>query len=228
MKRQRAGYFFLAFAAIALMLATRALAGFTQQRDQIAVAIIVNVTPAPLGMQAPAPSVAAPLVARLRLREARGSAPDVDALRNTVAQSAAQHGVKVQAEVTPNPNATLLYTDQQSVILNGTAGTTITQPCAYHVNVHTTITSWTLDDGLSNDFTASFSGTKLANNTYSVAATPHPTATPFVVYADDGNHWALRVSAGSIQSYCVDLTLSIPAAVPGGTYSTNAVYTLYY
>lgn len=230
MKISRGGWFFVALIALGLALATNALAGFTTQRDQIAVAIVVNVTPAPVAYdRLPATEMRAPMVARLGLRAARGSDRVVDAYAgDLVAQSTGQSALKVQAEVSPNPNATLLYTDQSSIVLSGTAGTTVTQSCAYHVNVHTTITSWTLDDGVSNDFSGVFVGGDLANNTYNVNATPQPTSTPFVVYADDGNHWALRVSAGTIQSYCVDLTLKIPGSIPGGTYSTNAVYTLYY
>jgi hypothetical protein len=109
--------------------------------------------------------------------------------------------------------------------MNATAGTAVTQPCIYTVTVHTTVTSWTLRQGLSGDFASGFPGTDLANNSYLQGATPQPTSTPFVVYPTS---WTVLASSGGIKTYCVDLTVTVPAAVAGGAYSTNAVYTIYY
>ncbi len=198
------------------------------QRDQISVAVVVNVTPAPI-VYAPAAGQTSAVAASVTLREAKGSAQNVDAFElrggDLIAQTSQQKALKVTAQVTPNPNATLLYSNLPSVTMTGTAGTTITQSCIYTITVHTTITTWTLRHGLASDFTTSFAGTNLANNSYIQGATPQPTSTPFVVYPTG---WAVLDSKGGIQTYCVDLTLSIPSSVPGGTYSTNAVYTLYY
>lgn len=202
---------------IALALSQPGRSAFIQtQRDQIAVYILVNVTPAPLAYE-PA-------------REARGSAAFVDFVSgDLVAQ--VQKAVRVQANVSPNPNATLLYANTPAVTINQTAGTTATTPaCVYKVTVDTpSTTSWTLDDGLSNDFiTTTWPGKNLANNTYADGATPQPAATPFIVYSTNNNTWNPKEKASGMQTYCVTLTLTIPATVPGGAYSTNAIYTLYY
>jgi hypothetical protein len=114
------------------------------------------------------------------------------------------------------------------VTLTGTAGTTVTQSCAYTITVDTPATTyWTLTDGLSNDFSGSFPGRDLLNNTYS-GATPQPNPIAFVVYPDNNNQPAQLTKAYGTATFCVDLSLTIPSAVPGGAYSTNAVYTLSY
>ena len=230
--RLRLGLIGLIAVGIGLGLASNSQASIQSQRSQRAVYILVNVTPAPLAYHAAGDADAAPgISARMEVR-GRGSAMNVDAFHPVdgsvlVAQSTPQKAVKVEASVTPDPNATLLYTDNQTVIINAQAGTTVTQPCAFHVNVHTTIAQWTLRHGLSNDFASSFSGTNLQNKTYSITATPEPAATAFAVFPDNGT-WFVLATSGGIQTYCVDLVLTVPSSVPGGAYSTNAVYTLYY
>ena len=210
-------------------------ASFIQQQDQIAIAILVNVTPAPVSLNAVPShtSSARQIAAHLSIRGASPALEHVLQAQNLhfetgsfmVAQ-ANQKAVKVEAEVSPNPKATLLYSDQNSVVINATAGTRVVVPCAYHVTIDTTRTYWQLYDGLSNDFAGGFSGGTLANNTY--LTTPQPTATPFFVYPDNSNRWALRSTSGLMKTYCVDLTLAVPVSVAQGAYSTNAVYTLYF
>jgi hypothetical protein len=224
---------FIGFAAmvIALALGQPGRSAFVQtQRDQIAVYILVNVTPAPLGYRVKS---SAPIqIAARMLARAKGSEANVDVphfyLGNAVAQ--AHSAVRVQANVSPNPNATLLYSNTPTVTINQTAGTTATtSSCVYTVTVDTlATTAWTLDDGLSGNFSSSFPGTDLANNTYPQAAAPQPTSTPFIVYANNNNTWNPKEKSSGMQTYCVTLTLTIPATVPGGAYSTNAIYTLYY
>lgn len=226
---QRWGFALVLVIAGTIVLSPRSHAGLSQmQRDQISIGVIVNVTPAPI-VYAPAAAPPASIAASLTLREAKGSAQNVDAFvldaGELVAQSSQQRSLKVTAQVTPNPNATTLYSNIPSVAMTGTAGTTIQQTCIYAVTVHTTITSWTLREGLSGDFAGNFPGTDLGNNSYVQGATPKPTSTPFIVYP---TAWSVMDTNGGIKTYCVDLTLTIPAAVPGGTYSTNAVYTLFY
>jgi hypothetical protein len=226
---------FSAVAAMAIVIITgqRGHASFAQtQRDQISVVVLVNVTPAPLSYAPSRKERDSAISMHMQMR-ARGSGaegvPNFDIGDNVVAQ--AQSATRVQAEVSPNPNATLLYYNVPQVTINGTAGTTVvTPPCAYTITVHTLSTiSWTLDDGLSNDFSGTaFPGNNLANNTYIQTATPQPTATPFIVYPNNNNSWFARAKSTGIQTYCVTLTLNIPRTVPGGAYSTNAVYTLYY
>jgi len=198
------------------------LASLVQQRDQIAITVVVNVTPAPVSLQRFGSSVVG--------HEERGSADEVSVsgrIRQTiVAQASAQQPVRVEANVSPNPNATLLYSDQPIVTINATAGTTVAVPCAYHVNVHTTANNWQIKHGVSNDFASDFVGGNLANDTYLL--TPAPTSTPFIVYARNGGVWAPLGTNSGIKTYCVDLTVKVPIAVAGGAYSTNAVYTLYW
>ncbi len=209
------------FCAILVLGASRGWATLVQQRDQISVTVLINVTPAPMGYRAPAADPPGGIVARMRMRQ-RGSDDWVAQVK--------QQPVRVEAEVTPNPTATLLYADQAFTSITTTAGTTTTVPCAFHVTVHSTAAYWIIKHGLSNDFSdgasSTFAGTSLANNTY--LATPKPTSTPYIVYADDGGNWATLDTNKYIQTYCVDLSVSVPATVPGGTYSSNAVYTVYY
>jgi len=224
----------LALAAAIVCVGPGQSAFLQTQRDQIAVFILVNVTPAPVAYRHTAMPQARMTVATNMLRRARGSSdlvdvPNFDIGANTVAQ--AQSAVRVQANVTPNPNATLLYSNVPAVTINQTAGTTATTPvCVYTVTVHpSATTSWTLDDGLSGNFmTTAWPGKDLSNRTYLQSGTPQPAATPFVVYASNNNTWNPKEKSTGVQTYCVTLTLTIPATVPGGAYSTNAIYTLYY
>lgn len=231
---QRLAIALTAVMAFMLLVCAPTIAILQSQRAQITVTVVVNVTPNPLAYNGtvPAPSgIGAPISARFALR-AKGSSEAVDSvsaqsLKNFVAQVtvSAQHALKVQAQVTPNPQGTMLVSNQQSVAVSGTAGTTVTQSCLYTVTVNTAQSSWTLDDGVSSNLSTGFPGNDLANNTYLQGSTPKPTATPFVVYP---TAWTAVAASSLSKTYCVDLTVAIPAAVTGGTYSTNAVYTLYY
>ncbi|HEV3155169.1 MAG TPA: hypothetical protein VGZ02_15275 [Candidatus Baltobacteraceae bacterium] len=226
----------LAFAAFVVAGGSEALATLQQQRDQIAVNVLVNVTPAPVGYNGAGPRIALGMTMR-----ARGSAifdafqtsdqtPIRIGGRTHLAFQTAQSALRVQAMVSPNPNATLLYYNNPQVVINQQAGTTASYSCAYTITVDKTISpAWNLYDGLSNDFSGmSFPGKDLANNTYLQGAHPNPTATPFIVYPDNNNNWYKRASATTAATYCIDLTLTIPSSVPGGAYSTNAVYTIYF
>jgi hypothetical protein len=210
------------------------------QRSQIAITIIINATPNPLGMLGPpAPTSSIAVTARLHNapadveRRFEGEAQQLHFGASgpvQIAQSNVQHSVRVEASVAPNPLGTLLYSDQNSVTINAEAGIATVVPCAYHVTVHTTITGWQLKHGLSNDFSDgsghSFVGGSVANNSY--IATPNPTSTPFVVYATDGGTFAVLQVNSNVQTYCVDLTVNMPIATPQGTYTSNAIYTVYY
>lgn len=237
MKRIHVAFALLFLGVMALAFNQPVQASFVQQRDQISIAILVNVTPAPVALRTIPTSdqSARTIVAHISLR---GASPAIERVFEAqslqfepgsyeVAQTN-QKAVKVEAEVSPNPNATLLYSNQNSIVVNAVAGTTVAVPCAYQVTVDTTKTYWQLYDGLSNDFAGSFPGGDLANNTHLSGATPQPTATPFFVYPDNSDRWALRVTSGLQKTYCVDLTLSVPVSVAQGAYSSNAVYTLYY
>lgn len=232
MNRLRWVFVSLMIVVIGLAVGQRGDTAFLQtQRDQIAVYILVNVTPAPI-VYRPAKQEPIQIAARM-LARGRGSAslPGVPSftLGNAVAQ--AESDVRVQAHVSPNPNATLLYSNVPAVTINQTAGTTATTPtCVYTVTVHTaSTTSWTLDDGLSGDFIkTTWPGGDLRNNTYLQGGTPQPAATPFIVYASNNNTWNPKFKSSGMHTYCVTLTLTIPSSVPKGAYGTNAVYTLYF
>jgi len=153
-------------------------------------------------------------------------------LSSLVAQAQVQHSVLVQAEVTPNPKGTILVSNVPNVTITAAPGQTVkvTPPCALTVTVNMS-TAWSLEEGLSNDLTSStgstFPGKDVANDTYKNSATPLPTSTPYIVYADDGRVWSGLGSGTAITTYCVDLTVTVPASTTDGTYSTNAVYTLF-
>ena len=221
-------FLFLALAAFVIAGGTQALATLQQQRAQISVTVQVNVTPA-VAYNGGSPGIAVSMASR-----AQGGAPMFDFQISKKSalqfQASTQSALRVQAVVSPNPNATLLYYNNPQVVINQTAGTAATYPCAYTITVDKNAASfWNLYDGLSNDFSGSaFPGKDLANNTYVQGGSPNPTATPFVVYPDNNNNWYKRASATTMMTYCVDLTLTIPISTPGGAYSTNAVYTLYF
>jgi hypothetical protein len=234
MKAIRRLYVAVLVVSLALALGGRGYAFLQTQRDQISVYILVNVTPAPLGFRnaIPAPQqIAARMSMRARGGRDESSVPNFHVGNpGSILLAQTQSDVRVQAEVSPNPNATLLYYNNGTVIFNQTAGTTSTLSCAYTITVDTvSTTSWTLKDGLSNDFSGTlFPGNDLANNTYLQGATPNPTSTPFYVYPDNNDTWVTAEASSGMHTYCVDLTLTIPVNVPGGAYSTNAVYTLYF
>lgn len=222
---------------LGIVLTQPVKATIASQQAQMAVTIIVNVSPSPLAyVPHEDPGANKTLIASMSLDGAAPRAlqrvfraenlkfaPDMS---NVVAQAQKQSGVLVQAEVSPNPKATILTNNApgSTVILNQYAGTTVQWACAFTVTVDM-LTTWSLEQGLTSDFTTSFPGKDLANNTY--ISTPLPTATPYVVYADDSSEWSL-LGTGSVKTtYCVTLTLTIPAGVAGGAYVTNAIYTLF-
>ncbi len=216
--------------ALVLAAASNSQASFLQtMQDQISVYILVNVTPAPIVYNPALRTDARRIETRVALR-ARGSSEFFDALApdRPLVVAQAQQPVKVEAEVSPNPKATMLYSNVPADTITGTAGTSVTQTCAYTVTVDTAKSSWTLYDGLSNDFSSVFPGNSLANNTYLQGGTPNAQATPFYVYPDNNDNWAVVEKSSYQHTYCVDLVLTIPGNVPGGAYSTNAVYSLYY
>ncbi len=224
----RASYAALVALAALLVLGRPSFGGIAQQqRAQQTVYILVNVTN-PLGrVNAPADTEApGKISARIALR-AKGSQPSVDASATNISTLVAQNqgAVRVQAEVTPNPNATLLVTSQTNVTMNATAGTPVTASCVFTVTSNAaTISSWTIRQGVANDFiSGTWPGNDLADNVY--ISTPQPTATPLYVYP---SAWAPVVSSANTKTYCVDLTLTVPSSVKTGSYSTTAVYTLYW
>src|SRR5581483_8910761 len=99
-----------------------------------------------------------PIMAKFALH-ARGSAQGVDStvidVKSLIAQATAQGSLKVQANVTPNPNGTLLTSNFPSATISGMAGTTVKVSCIYQVKVDTTITAWSLRQGLSANFDGS-------------------------------------------------------------------------
>ncbi len=235
---QKLSFSLLALVVFALVWSRPTQALIQTQRAQIGVTIIVNVTPTPIAYAPRAIAQTAPqdrierfpIMAKFALH-ARGSADGVDStvvdVENLIAQSSAQSSLKVQAKVTPNPNATLLTSNLPSATLSGMAGTTVRVSCIYQVQVDTTITAWTLRQGLSANFDGTvFPGTDLSNNSYpSPPSSPNPAYTPFVVYP---SAWTVLSSGGGLKNYCVDLQVAIPATTPQGSYSSNAIYTLYY
>ncbi|GAC1408190.1 MAG: hypothetical protein NVSMB64_16080 [Candidatus Velthaea sp.] len=195
------------------------------QRAQIGVAITVNVTPGPFGYR---------VNSRPHEQLARAISIRAGAPREIIAQSSSQGAVPVQANVTPNPNATLLYSNTAAIQLSGTAGTTISKLCAFTVSIGTSIiSSWTLDTALSNDFIdpSQWNGNQLSYNMLvsPVVSRPSPEpSTAYYVYPDNNNNFAVAAHSGYVLTYCVDLFLTIPVTVRGGVYNTTAIYALYY
>lgn len=203
-------------AAFALVFLARsgADAAFVQvQRTQAAIYIAINVLPAPMSRR-PDPRMVA-----------------FDGAHFDVAQVQKQSGIPVKANVIANPYGNLLTTSTNAITYTQQAGKTVVYPCAYHVKVTTTIASWTLYTGLSNDFDTSFNGNDLSWVDYP-GMPPTPPTSPlfqiFRVYPDNNNAWQADRRGSGTYDECVDLTLAIPASVPGGSYATNAIYSIYY
>jgi len=170
---------------------------------------------------------------------------------NLVAQTN-QGAVRIEAAVSPNPNATELYQgcgtnnpappaavsglcQQGQIVIPVTTGITTTLTCAYAISVNTIKPLWTLYHGLTNDFqspqpapspTATVPGGDVKNSTY--ATVPGPAFTPFVVFADDGGVWAQVGTGSNSKTYCVDLKILVPNTARSGTYSSVATYLLYF
>jgi hypothetical protein len=220
---------------LALVFAQPVKATIQTQQAQIAINIVVQVSGTPVGyVPHQAPAGGQPIVSSIALRRAtpalqrafRAEALQFDPA--VVAQAQVQKPLLVQAEVTPNPKATILISNSPSVTIPAAPGQTVTlvPACSLTVTVNMT-TAWSLEEGITSDFASGFPGKDLANDTYKNSATPQPKATPYIVYADDGKVWSGLASGTTITTYCVDLTVTVPVTVPDGTYVTNAVYTLF-
>ncbi len=231
----------LLWAFLAIVLVPSVALALQSQRAQLPVTIIIDVTPNPLGYTHGAGASDA-IVAHATLR---GAPPAIERAFEAeqlhfvpsaggilVAQTAKQKALEVEAEVTPNPNATLLTTSAGGgqVEIPAEAGVAKTVSCAYTVQVQTTQVNWELKDGLFSDFTngtTTWPGGDVAHATYVVS--PAPTQTPFIVYSKNGGVWAVvNGTYSGTKNFCVDLTLNIPISTPQGQYTSNAVYTLYY
>jgi len=243
MKQFRLLLIVVGFVMLALVLAQPVKATIQTQQAQILLNISVQVEGTPavgyVPHQGPAqnatPAIASALERAMpslqRAFNAEGLHFDGDA-STLVAQAQVQHSVLVQAEVTPNPKGTILVSNVPDVTITAAPGQTVkvTPPCSLTVTVNMA-SAWSLEEGTATDLTSStgatFPGTALANDTYKNSATPLPTSTPYIVYSTDGHVWSGLGSGTTITTYCVDLTVTVPASAADGTYSTYAVYTLF-
>ena len=237
MKRAQLVLVALGIAILGIVLTQPVKATIQTQQAQIVVNVVVQVVGTPIGYvphQAPAQGGltiasalrrAVPSVQRAFNAEGLHFEGDSSTL---VAQAQVQHSVLVQAEVTPNPKGTILVTNVPNVTVTAAPGQTVrvTPACSLTVTVNMT-TAWSLEEGVTSDFSAGFPGKDLANDTYLQPTTPKPTSTPYIVYADDGSVWSGLGSGTGITTYCVDLTVTVPPSVTDGTYVTNAIYTLF-
>jgi len=237
MKRFQLLFIAVGAVLLGLIFAQPVKATIQTQQSQIAINVVVQVVGTPVGYvphQTPARgglTIASALRRAMPAlqREFRAEGLHFDSDPSTlIAQAQVQKPVLVQAEVTPNPKGTILVSNVPNVTMTAAPGQTVTlmPKCSLTVTVNMT-TAWSLEEGITSDFAASFPGKDLANDTYKNSATPVPTATPYIVYADDGSVWSGLGSGTGITTYCVDLTVTVPLTVTDGTYVTNAVYTLF-
>ncbi len=240
MKRLQIFLIAAGFMMLALVLAQPVKATIQSQQMQIALNISVDVIGTPIVGYAPhqapaqagAPSIASALRRAAPSMQRAFSAEGIHFEGDSTLVAQAQHSVLVQAEVTPNPKGTILVSNVPNVSMTAAPGQTVTvQPlCSLTVSVNMS-TAWSLEEGVATDLTsgggATLPGTALANNTYKLAATPQPKPTPYIVYATDGSVWSGLASGTAITTYCVDLTVTVPASTTDGIYSTDAVYTLF-
>jgi hypothetical protein len=228
------------FMMLALVLAQPVKATIQSQQMQIALNISVDVVGTPIvgyvpreaPSQAGVPSIASALRRAEPSMQRAFSAEGLHFAGDST-MVAQVHNVLVQAEVTPNPKGTILVTNVPNVAVTAAPGQTVVttkSPCALTVSVNMS-TAWSLEEGAATDLTgpggATFPGTALANNTFLSAGTPQPTSTPYIVYSTDGSVWSGLASGTAITTYCVVLTITVPASATDGTYSTEVVYTLF-
>lgn len=226
----------------ALVFVEPVKATIATEQAQISILVVVDVippTPSPTPLLVYAPHQGAttagdkPVITGLSLRRMTPAlqrefrAENLQLGPNIVAQAQVQNPLLVQAQVTPNPKATDIYSNTGGVTIGPVAsGSSLQVPCAFTVSVGMP-GAWSIQEGVTSDFASDFPGKDLANNTYLQANTPLPTSTPYIVYADDGSQWSQLSSGNALTTYCVTLTVTVPAGVPSGPYSTYAVYTLY-
>ena len=213
----RLGFVLVALAATLCAIPAPLLA-LQLQRAQVTVYVQVNVTPGPYGYEP-------------HHRLAKGGGGNALAPRAVaLVMPSSQAAVPVQANVQPNPSGTLLTVTPSFVSISAQAGAgPAFFPCAYTLSVSPSPTQfWSLESGLTADFSASFNGNSLAENLH-VGAPPVPeNYTPFTVYPDNNNAWSLAATGTGPLVLCVDLQLTIPVTVHSGTYGSTAVYTLYF
>jgi len=233
MKRLQLVMVALGVAVLGLLFAEPVRATIASQQAQIAVTVVVPVSGTPVAyVPHAAPYGGQPVIASIALRRAtpsfgrvfRAEALQFDSADSDVVAQV-QNPLLVQAEVTPNPKATILYSNNPGYTFPPVPpGSTTKETCAFTVTVDM-LTTWSLEQGVGADFASGFNGNDLANNSY--VSTPHPTSTPYVVYADDGKQWSLLGTGSTKTVYCIDLTVTVPPGVLDGTYTTNVVYTLF-
>jgi hypothetical protein len=224
---------------LALVLAQPVKATIQSEQAQLLLNVSVQVVGTPIAYAPHQTSGQMTIASALRRavpsiqRAFRAEGIHFDGDSTLVAQAQVQHSVLVQAEVTPNPKGTILVSNVPNVAVTAAPGqtvTTTTSPCALTVSVNMA-SAWSLEEGAATALTSgsgsTFPNTALANNTFLNSGTPRPTSTPYIVYATDGNVWSGLASGSTITTYCVELTITVPASATDGTYSTEVVYTLY-
>jgi hypothetical protein len=148
-----------------------------------------------------------------------------------VVVGANQGAAKVNANVISDPNANLLVVNPDApYTMTQTAGTTATYTCPFTVQVNYKTTPYTLYDGLASDFATGFPSTDLAWAVYaSTSSPPSPeTFTGYYNYYTNNKVWQVTKSTAGIQTFCVDLRLTVPSTVAPGTYYATVAYSLYY
>ncbi len=238
MKRAQLLLVVLGLAILGIVLTQPVKATIQTQQAQILLNLTVQVSGTPVGYVPHQASGQMTIASALRRavpsiqRGFRAEGIHFDGDSTLVAQAQVQHSVLVQAEVTPNPKGTILVSNVPNVTITAAPGQTVkvTPPCALTVTVNMS-TAWSLEEGLATDLKSSsgsvLPGKGVANDTYKNSATPLPTSTPYIVYANDGSVWSGLASGTAITTYCVDLTVTVPATTLDGTYSSYAVYTLF-
>lgn len=238
MKRLQISLIAAGLMMLALVLAQPVKATIQSEQAQLLLNVSVQVVGTPVGYVPHQASGQMTIASTLRR-----AAPSIQRAFNAegihfegdsslVAQAQVQHSVLVQAEVTPNPKGTILVSNVPNVAMTAAPGQTVTttsSPCALTVSVNMS-SAWSLEEGAATAMTSgtsTFPNTALANNTFLNSGTPRPAATPYIVYASDGNVWSGLASGSTITTYCVVLSIAVPATAVDGTYSTTVVYTLY-
>jgi len=155
-----------------------------------------------------------------------------------LAQTASQQGaVPVKFMTKPDPTATYLHEVPINTTLTAAQGTTTYFPCPFEMYAYYKTTYNVTDWGYgtsSSATTGTFpvlnypTNSDIAWDVTAVGSTPAPGA-KYTLYSNSGSPGQTSFSGttGEVQTQCINISLTVPATEPVGTYTAVLQYNLY-
>jgi hypothetical protein len=217
----------------------------TLTTNQVTVTFVITPSPSPVGY-VPGSSAALQTIARQPAPSPAYVVPTFDSMLAytpsqmsdalgpmVVAQATPQSSVKVNFTVKLNPNYQYFHIIPGSTMTMNAGYGTNTYTCVFQVFAHYA-TAWTVGDytygSNTSGGTSGFNGFPTYNypTTSDLAWLAETITTSYKAYANGGplGDAAWHGTAGSTNTVCVDLRLSVPATIPAGTYSATLNYYL--